>query len=175
MNVADHLLARLADEGIDLVTLVYGGAISEIADALTRQNRIRYVCPFTEAASAFMAEGYAKAKGIPGVAIGTSGPGGQNMVTGIANCFFDSVPCIFITGQVQSRFMRPNKQIRQLGFQEWDAVSCVREITKYAETIREPGTFPAILDYAISLCKSGRPGPVLLDIPIDIQKQYVHE
>lgn len=170
MNVADHLLARLADEGITHAFIVYGGAISEIMDAFTRQNRIKYVVTIHEQAASFAAEGYAQTSGKPGLAIGTSGPGGQNMVTGIANCYYNSVPCVFITGQVQSRFMRPSNHIRQLGFQETPIVDIVHEITKYAGTIREPGSFSAILDYAIDICKTGRPGPILLDIPGDMAK-----
>lgn len=173
MRVSDHLLARLADDGIDTAFLYYGGAISEIADAFTRQSRVRYIVPMTEHAAAFMAEGYSKAKGIPGVAIATSGPGGQNMVTGIANCFYDSVPCIFITGQVQTKFMRPTRRIRQLGFQETPISEIVREITKSAITVTDARNFPQLLDASIRLCKSGRPGPVLLDIPGDVQKAEI--
>ena len=173
MRVSDHLLARLAAEGITHGFGVYGGAVAEIFDAFTRTDHIRYVCPHHEVAAAHMAEGYAKASGKPGFAFATSGPGGQNMVTGCANCFFDSVPCIFITGQVQTKFMRPNNRVRQLGFQEWDAVACVREITKYAEVIRDPKRFPVLLDHAIWLCKSGRPGPVWLDVPGDVAKAEI--
>src|ERR1051325_10586899 len=100
MNVADYILRRLADEGIDTVFLVYGGAMGELADAFTRQSRIRYVCAQHEQGAVFMAEGYAKAKGVPGVVLVTSGPGGGNIVTGLQNCFYDSTPLIALCGQV---------------------------------------------------------------------------
>jgi acetolactate synthase I/II/III large subunit len=170
MRVSDHLLARLAKEGIDTAFTVYGGAISELMDAFTRQSAIRYIVPMHEQAAAFGAEGYAKMKGVPGLAIATSGPGGQNMVTGIANCYYDSTPCIFITGQVQTKFMRPDNRIRQLGFQESPIVDIVREITKYAVTVKDVRYFDEQLEDAIHLCKSGRPGSVLLDIPGDVQR-----
>lgn len=173
MRISDYLLARLADEGIDTAFCYYGGAISELMDAFTRTDRIKYVIPMTEHAAAFAAEGYSKAKGIPGLAIATSGPGGQNMVTGIANCWFDSTPCIFITGQVQTKFINHDARRRQLGFQEWNPVQAVQGITKYAATVFLAAHFPAMLDAALIQCKSGRRGPVLIDLPIDIQKAEI--
>ena len=171
MRVSDYLLQRLAAEGIDTAFTVYGGAISELMDAFTRQSAIRYVCPHHEQAAVFAAEGYAKAKGVPGLVIVTSGPGGGNIVTGLQNAFYDSVPLIAITGQVTSRFIRPEgSPLRQLGFQETDIVGIVRPITKAAILVRDPEFFRLQLDQLIHTCKSGRPGPVLLDIPTDVQK-----
>lgn len=173
MRVSDYLLSRLAQEGIDTAFTVYGGAISEILDAFTRQSAIRYVCPHHEQAAVFMAEGYAKAKGVPGLVIVTSGPGGGNIVTGLQNCFYDSTPLIAICGQVNSRFIRPNDSVRQLGFQETPIVDIARPITKMAAQARNPNDFPALLEDAIRACKSGRPGPVLLDLPGDIAKCFL--
>ncbi len=170
MRVSDYVLWRLAEEGIDTAFLVYGGAVSELCDAFTRQSRIRYVVCIHEQACSFAAEGYAKTKGVPGLAIGTSGPGGQNMITGIANCWFDSTPAIFITGQVNSQFIRANDSVRQLGFQEWPCVDVVKPITKYAFQPRTAHDAMHALNDAIILCKRGRPGPVLLDLPGDVQK-----
>lgn len=171
MRLSDYILARLADEGIDTAFMLYGGAISELMDAFTRQSRIRYVSMMHEQAAAFAAEGYAKAKGIPGLAIATSGPGGHNMVTGIANCYYDSTPCIFITGQVATNLIRPRgSELRQLGFQETPIVDIVRPITKYAVCIDKLDTAKERINRAIRHCMKGRPGPVLLDIPTDIQK-----
>lgn len=170
MRVSDYILQRLAREGIDTAFCVYGGAISELMDAFTRQDKISYVCPMHEQASSFMAEGYAKVKGVPGLAIGTSGPGGHNMVTGIANCYYESTPCIFITGQVNSQFIRPNETIRQLGFQETPIVDIVKPITKYAKLIMHISEVEAVFEKAIYVATTGRRGPVLIDIPIDIQR-----
>jgi acetolactate synthase-1/2/3 large subunit len=166
--VSDAILARLALE-VDTVFGVYGGAIAELWDAFTRQDKLKYVCPMHEQSASFMAEGYSKVKGF-GVAMSTSGPGGLNMVTGIGNCFYDSTPCLFITGQVQTRFIKPSPEIRQLGFQETDIVSIVGPITKYAATVLHPEQALPMLDMAIHLAKVGRPGPVLLDLPVDVQR-----
>lgn len=171
MNIADHILARLADIGITHGMGVYGGAIAELFDAFTRQKRMQYVVMQHEQSCAFAAEGYAKAKGIPGFAFATSGPGGLNLVTGIANCYFDSTPCIFITGNVMSAFANPpGSKLRQLGFQECDIVSVVKPITKYA--VKPDGPLHAMfcLETAIREATTGRPGPVLLDLPIDLQR-----
>src|SRR5256885_405693 len=94
MRFSDYCLTRLAREGIDTAFLVYGGAMSELAEAFTRQSAIRYVCAQHEQGAVYMAEGYAKTKGVPGLVIVTSGPGGGNIVTGLQNCYYDSLPLI---------------------------------------------------------------------------------
>ena len=175
MRISDYILKRLSEAGIDTAFVVYGGAISELMDAFTRQDKVRYVVTIHEQAAGFAAEGYAKAKGIPGCAIATSGPGGGNLVTPIQDCFYDSTPAIFITGQVQSRFIRPTEQMRQLGFQETPIVDIVMPITKWAYCVTNPQQIAWAMDNALRICKSGRPGPVLLDIPIDVQKTEISE
>lgn len=172
MNTADAILERLARAGIDTAFTVYGGAIAEIMDAFTRQDRIAYVCTAHEQAAGFAAEGYAKMKGVPGLAIATSGPGGGNLVTPIMNCYYDSVACVFLTGQVNSKFMRPEgSPLRQLGFQEAPIADIVRPITKYAALAMTGESALWHLEQALAACQSGRRGPVLLDIPIDVQRQ----
>mgnify|MGYP000737058900 CR=1 FL=1 len=118
-------------------------------------------------------EGYAKIKRLPGLAIVTSGPGGTNLVTPVANCFYESIPCIFISGQINSKFLRPHKSIRQVGFQETDIISMVKPITKYAKIIMNPNEIIYELEKAYSICNSGRKGPVFLDIPLDVQKAHI--
>lgn len=125
-----------------------------------------------EQAAGFMAEGYAKVHGF-GVAMATSGPGGLNMVTCIGNCYYDSVPVLFITGQVNTRFMRPDDSIRQVGFQETDIVGVVKPITKLACTVKDPEDVPDVLNALIRTAKAGRPGPTLLDLPTDVQKTRI--
>lgn len=174
MNVADYILRRLAQEGIDTCFLLYGGAMGELADAFTRQSAIRYVCTQHEQAAIFAAEGYAKCGGRTGVAIVTSGPGGGNVVTGIQNCYYDSTPLIVLAGQVSSNLIRPrSSKLRQLGFQETPIVDIVRPITKYAVTVEGPMHATYCLETAVREAMHGRAGPVLLDIPLDIQKQEV--
>lgn len=100
MKLADYVINFLAEQGVKEVFLVYGAANGDLVDAFTRNDSIDYVCVMHEQAGGFAAEGYAKIKGDLGVALATSGPGGQNFVTPIGNCFYDSVPCLFITGQL---------------------------------------------------------------------------
>lgn len=170
MRVSDYLLSRLANAGITHAFCVYGGAISEIMDAFTRQDRIKYVVPMHEQAAGMMAEGYAKATGVPGLAIATSGPGGGNLVTAIQDCYYDSTPCVFVTGQVNSRFIRKTTAMRQLGFQETPIVDIVRPITKYAIQVKHANEASSIISIALHICMEGRKGPVLIDLPGDIAK-----
>jgi acetolactate synthase I/II/III large subunit len=108
-----------------------------------------------------------------GVAMATSGPGALNMVTGIGSCYFDSVPCLFITGQVNTYEYKFNRPVRQIGFQETDIVSVVKPLTKYAEMVTDADTIRYHLEKAVYLAREGRPGPVLLDIPMNIQRAEV--
>lgn len=153
--------------GVDTIFLVYGAAIAGLVEAL-ESSGIRHICPMHEQAAGFMAEGYSKMNGF-GVAMATSGPGALNLVTPIANCYYDSCPVLFITGQVNSRFMRPNDKIRQVGFQETPIVDIVRPITKFAVTVTADNAIE-MTDKAIYLAKAGRPGPTLLDVPLDVQR-----
>ena len=173
MKVADYVINQLAEIGIKDVFVVYGAANGDLIDAFTRNEDIRYVAVMHEQGGGFAAEGWAKVKGEIGVAIATSGPGGMNFVTSIGNCFYDSIPCLFITGQINSNFMRPDESIRQIGFQETDIVNICKPITKYAKLVEKPEDIKYELQRAIYEATSGRPGPVLLDIPINVQKQHI--
>lgn len=173
MKVADFLVNYLGDYGISEMFVVYGAANGDIVDAFTRTSKTRYIAVMHEQAGGFAAEGYAKVKGKPGVAIATSGPGGTNLLTPVCNCFYDSVPCLFITGQVNSRFLRNDPEIRQVGFQETDIVSMAGPVTKYARMITKPEDIRYELEKALFLCQDKRPGPVLLDIPVDVQRAEV--
>lgn len=174
MKVADYVVKFLADHGISFVPLVYGGALGDLVDAFTRTKNIRYVSFISEQGASFAAEGWAKVTGKPGCAMATSGPGGGNLVTGIMNAYYDSVPMIFITGQVGQDYMTPDpKVIRQVGFQETDIVGIVTPITKYAVMLRDPSKVRYELEKAFYHCAFGRPGPVLLDFPTDVQKAEI--
>tara|TARA_R110000824_G_scaffold64926_1_gene169451 strand:+ start:5145 stop:6977 length:1833 start_codon:yes stop_codon:yes gene_type:complete len=170
MKLADYVINYLADIGVNEVFVVYGAANGSLIDAFTRNDDIRYVATMHEQGAGFAAEGYAKVSKNIGVAIATSGPGGMNFVTSVGNCFYDSVPCLFITGQIKTKYMRPDASIRQIGFQETDIISVVKPLTKYAKLIEDPSSIKYELQKAIYLAKNGRPGPVFLDIPIDVQK-----
>ena len=168
MLVSDYIFTKLRDEGIKEVFQVYGAATGHLVDAFTRVEGIEYVALLHEQACGFAAEGYAKVNGNFGVAMATSGPGGQNLITCAANCFYDTVPCLFITGQINQKFLRPDDSIRQIGFQESDQVGCFKPVTKYSVMIKKPEDIVYELEKALHIMKSDRPGPVHLDIPIDV-------
>jgi acetolactate synthase-1/2/3 large subunit len=173
MKLADYVINYLADLGVKNVFVVYGAAIGDLVDVFTRTDRIKYVCVMHEQAGAFAAETLTKISGTLGVTLVTSGPGGTNLLTGIANCWYDSIPNLYITGQINSQFLRKDPSIRQVGFQENDIVSMAQPITKYATMLREPRKIKWVLDKAVYEATHGRPGPVLIDIPIDVQKAEI--
>ncbi len=174
MTLADYLINYLADRGIHKMFVVTGAANAHLIDAFERVPGADYVSTMHEQGAGFAAEGYAKVRGVPGVAIATSGPGGMNLVTPIGNCFYDSVPAIFITGQINSNFLREDPSLRQVGFQETDIVSIVSPITKYAAQIKHASEIRYELERCFFLATEARPGPVLLDIPINLQQAEVH-
>lgn len=172
MRVAEYVIERLRDAGIDTCFTLYGGAISDMVDALP--GRMRYVVCQHEQACAFAAEGWAKATGKPGCVLVTSGPGGGNIVTGLQNCYFDSVPLIALTGQVATRFMTPKgSALRQLGFQESPMVAIAKPITKYARTVMQAAEIGWTMDQALYKATALRPGPVLVDLPNDVQRAEI--
>jgi len=168
MKVSDYIVESLANEGIDTVFGYIGGAITHLVDSIDRSTRIRFIQTYHEQTAAFAAEGYARVSGLPGVAIATSGPGATNLITGIGDAYFDSIPVVFITGQVNTYEYKYDKHIRQQGFQETDIVSIVRPITKYAVMVVDPKDIRLEIEKAFYIATEGRPGPVLLDIPMDI-------
>ena len=175
MNNAEYTARWLASRGITHVFELIGGMITFMIDALEQNTAIKIVSMHHEQGASFAAEGWARKKGIPGVAMATSGPGATNLVTAIGSCYYDSVPAIFITGQVNRHEQKRDRPIRQLGFQETDIVSMVQSITKAAWLVNEPAELPAILDEAYRVATSGRPGPVLIDIPMDVQRFVLPE
>lgn len=172
MRVADWIWKTLADWGTDHVFLVTGGGAMHLNDALGRETRIRYVCNLHEQACAMAAEGYARISGRPGVVSVTTGPGGTNALTGVLGAWLDSVPMIVISGQVKRAMMItscPELKLRQLGDQEYNIVDAVRPMTKLAKTVMRVEDIPARLAEAWTVCQEGRPGPVWIDVPLDIQ------
>ena len=128
-----------------------------------------------EQAAAFAAEAFGRMTGVPGVAMATSGPGATNLLTGIGSCYFDSTPAVFITGQVNRDEQKGDRAIRQLGFQETDIVAMAAPITKAAWQVHDAGGAAAALRRSFETGARGRPGPVLLDIPMDVQRMDVPE
>ncbi len=170
MKASDFIVDYLASRGVSHVFEVIGGMITHLMDSFSRAGRPRVVSVHHEQAAAFAAEGMARMTGIPGVALATSGPGATNLLTGIGSCYFDSTPAVFITGQVNRSEQKRDRPIRQLGFQETDIVSIAAPITKAAWLVDRAEDIPELLARAFALALSGRPGPVLLDIPMDVQR-----
>ena len=160
---AEVLVESLVAKGVEIVFGYPGGAVLPIYDALFGEERIRHILVRHEAGAAHAAEGYARATGKPGVVLVTSGPGATNAVTGIADAFMDSIPLIVITGQV------PTSLIGSDAFQECDTVGITRHCTKHNYLVKDPNQLAATIDEAFRIATEGRPGPVVIDIPKDVQ------
>jgi acetolactate synthase-1/2/3 large subunit len=173
MTTADYITGFLRRQGVTCVFEMAGGMITYLLDSIYRQGDIRIVSMHHEQAAGFAADATGRITGIPGVVMATSGPGATNLVTAIADCYFDSVPCVFITGQVNTHELSGNSGVRQLGFQETDIVSIVQTVTKAAWRVHTPAEVPGILAEAFRIATDGRPGPVLVDIPMDVQRSSI--
>jgi acetolactate synthase-1/2/3 large subunit len=178
MTVAEYILKFLVSKKVSDVFLITGGAISFVVDEFSRNKNIKYKCVAHEQAAAMMADAYSRVgKGL-GATMVTSGPGAQNLVTGIACSWFDSIPVIHISGQVNSFELSSShistKKERQVGFQETDFVSIVKPITKFAYQLKNPNEIKYVLEKAFYLANEGRPGPVLIDIPMGFQRSKIN-
>ncbi len=177
IRVADYIAKRIVQAGVDTVFLVTGGGAMHLDDAVGRCEGLRYVCNHHEQASALAAEGYARQTGGLGVAVVTSGPGGTNTITGVLGQWHDSVPVLYVSGQVRrdTTVASTGLPLRQLGDQEADIVAIVSSITKYAAMLTDPQRVRYQLEKCLHLATSGRPGPVWLDVPVDVQAVMVEE
>jgi len=146
-----------------------------LVDSLGKNRRLKYICCLHEQAAAIAAEAYSEYSGNLGVALVTTGPGGTNTVTAVAGAWIDSIPLLIISGQVKRPDMLKKSRVRQMGNQEVDIIPIVRPITKYAVTILNPLEIKYHLEKAVYLAKTGRPGPVWLDIPLDVQGTLINE
>lgn len=173
ISVSDYLTQFLVDHGIGDLFLVSGGGIMHLLDSVGRQPGLRYWCNYHEQASAIAAEGYAKIRRAPGACLVTVGPGGVNALSGVAGSWVDSVPMLVITGQVRREIIADYAAMRQKGPQEADLVGLADHVTKYAVTVMDPKDIRRELEKAWHLAVSGRPGPVWLDIPLDVQGAMV--
>lgn len=164
MKGADVLVASLEREGVDVVFAYPGGASLELHQALTKSKQIRTILPRFEQGGGFMAHGYARATGKASVCMATSGPGATNLVTCIADAFMDSIPLIAITGQVYQQF------IGKAAFQETDFFGMTLPIVKHSFLVLEKEDLPRVIKEAFHIATTGRPGPVVIDIPKDVQQ-----
>ncbi len=176
MNVADYMVKRLGEYKVGHIFLIVGGTSMYLNDAIFRQNKIKYICNHHEQASTMAAECYARITGGLGVVIVTSGAAMTNTITGLLGAWWDSIPVLIISGNTRSTLLtydRPN--LRQLGVQDTRIIDMVKPITKYAVCVYDPNEIGYHLEKALHLALSGRPGPVWLDIPLDVESTEIDE
>lgn len=173
MKLSDYVIDFLVKQNIHHAFLVSGGAVIHLVDSAARHPQIQPICVQHEQFGAASADGYARVTGNLGLMMVTSGPGATNIVTSVCNAYFDSIPVIYLTGQVARFRIKQSKKLRQKGFQETDVVSIFEDITKYVTLITDPTAIRYELEKAIYMAREGRPGPVVLDIPDDLQREEI--
>ena len=164
---SDFIVKSLIDEGIDTVFMLSGGGIMHIQNSV-KNSSMRYVCNYHEQACIIAAEAYSRLRGLSACIV-TFGPGAMNTVAGIASAWYESIPILIIAGQVRSDIIANYSDIRQMGPQESNVIDVVRPITKYAKSLRLSDNIGYEIELAVKTAKSGRPGPVFLEIPLDVQ------
>ena len=175
MKLSDYVMQFIARQRVEHIFYLPGGGAMHLVDSLGKLKNVESVCCLHEQAVAIAAQSYAMNTNHLGVGLVTTGPGGTNAITGVCAAWIDSVPCLFISGQVKRSDMMAGKGLRQMGIQEADIVTLVRSITKYAVTVTQPASIRYHLEKALYLAKNGRPGPVWIDIPLDVQGSIIDE
>lgn len=173
MKLSDYVWKYIHDLGIKHVFMFPGGGAMHLVDSVGHTQGLEYVTLLHEQACSFAAETYARISNNMGVTLVTTGPGGTNAVTGCAAAWLESTPVIFISGQAKTEDLKGDTGVRQKGNQEIGIVDIVSSITKYAVTVLDPATIKYHLDKAVYLAKEGRPGPVWIDVPLDVQAACV--
>ena len=174
IKLSDYVINFVKQQGVDDIFLLPGGGCIHLIDSVGKSD-INFTCNLHEQASSIAADAYGQYTNNLGVCLVTTGPGGTNAITGIAAAWLDSTPVLAISGQVQKKDMIGNRGVRQIGFQEIDIVNVVKPLTKYAVTVTNPEDIRYHLEKAVYLAKTGRPGPVWIDIPLDVQAVMVEE
>ena len=175
IKLSDYVIQFLADKGIKDIFMVSGGGIMHLVDSVGCNNNIKYWCNYHEQACAISAEAYARMKNHIGACLVTTGPGSTNALSGIAGAWVDSIPVIVISGQVRRDLIADYSQLRQYGPQEINIIDMAQKITKYSVTVMNPEMIRSELEYAYEQATSGRPGPVWMNIPLDVQGSYIDE
>lgn len=170
MKLSDYVIQFITELGVKHVFLISGGAVVHLVDSVSKNPNIKYICNNHEQACAMAADGYSRVSGNIGVAMSTSGPGATNLLTGVAGAYYDSIPLLCITGQVTTFRLKGDSGVRQVGFQETSTVDIYKSITKYATMVKNANDIKYELQKAVWIAKSGRCGPVLVDIPDDLQR-----
>ena len=173
IKVSDYIIDFFKKNGVKDIFMISGGGAIHLNDSLGKAN-INYICPHHEQAAAMAADAYARIRGL-GVCVVTTGPGGTNTLTGLMGAWTDSVPIFIVSGQIRRETIGAGKDgLRQLGDQEINIVDIVKPMTKYAVQIKNPLSIKYHLEKAMYLVKSGRPGPVWIDVPLDVQGAYIN-
>jgi len=178
IKTTDYICNYFSKIGVKDIFMISGGGAMHLVDSVGKHPKLNYICPHHEQAAAMAAEGYARTSGKMGVVVVTSGPGGTNTLTGVIGQWLDSIPCLYLSGQVKFETTIascPKLGLRQIGDQEINIVDIVRPVTKYAVMVTDPKTIRYHLEKAIYLATHGRPGPVWLDIPLNVQGAMVNE
>lgn len=175
IKLSDYVIKFVADRGVKHIFMLSGGGCMHLVDSVGSCPAIRYICNLHEQAAAIAAEAYGQYTNNLGVALVTTGPGGTNALTGVAGAWLDSTPCLFLSGQVKRADMKGDRAVRQMGFQEIEIARMVEPITKYVAVVTDPLTIRFHLEKAVHLAKTGRPGPVWIDIPLDVQAAMIDE
>ncbi len=175
IKLSDYVINFISRLNVKHVFLLSGGGCMHLVDSLGKCNELEYVCCLHEQAAAIAADAYGQYTNNIGVALVTTGPGGTNAITGVAGSWIDSTPVLIISGQAKRSDMIGASGVRQMGIQEVDIIKLVTPVTKYAVTIMDPPSIKYHLEKAVYLARNGRPGPVWIDIPLDVQGATVDE
>lgn len=175
MKASNFVARYLEARGVTHVFELVGGMITHLLDSISDSKQIAIVSCHHEQAAGFAAEGHARISGIPGIALATSGPGATNLLTAICSCYFDSIPAVFITGQVNTHELKGARGVRQLGFQETDIVPMAKPICKSAVQVQQAVDLPQVLEEAFRLALDGRQGPCLVDLPMNVQAELIDD
>ena len=178
IKVSDYIVKKLVEYGVRHVFMITGGGAMHLNDSVGKCRDIEYFCNHHEQASAIAAEGYARASGKPAVVVVTSGPGGTNTLTGVIGQWLDSVPVVYLSGQVKQETTIESCRelgLRQLGDQEINIIDIVRPVTKFSAFVKNAVDVRRLMEKAMYVATHGRPGPVWLDIPLDVQAALVNE
>lgn len=173
MKLSDYIIHFLTQEGVKHIFLLPGGGCMHLMDSVAKNKQISFVACLHEQGAAIAADGYAQYSRGLGVALVTTGPGSTNAITGVAGSWIESVPVLILSGQVKTADIKPSSDMRMLGFQEVDITPMVKPVTKYAVTIVDPESIRYHLEKAVYLARVGRPGPVWINVPLDIQAKEI--
>jgi len=178
IKLSDYIVNKLVDCGVKDVFMISGGGAMHLNDSVGKCKKLKYICNHHEQASAMGAEGYSRVSGKLGVVIVTSGPGGTNTLTGVIGQWLDSIPVLYISGQIKYETCIESCRdvgLRQLGDQEINIIDIVKPVTKYAVIVKDPVTIRYHLEKAIYMATHGRPGPVWIDIPLNVQSSMIDD